>query len=78
LVVINLTDFAPSSAFDVTLVHTSAIGTHPDSPWTFPVMTNAAGEAQLVPFSYYQGVPEDASFSASSNGVNSAVVNVSC
>jgi hypothetical protein len=78
-VVINLTGFAPSQTYDVTLNHTSAFGTNPASPWTFSgVSTDAAGAAQVVAFSYYQGLPENASFSASANGISSEVVNVSC
>jgi hypothetical protein len=62
----------------VTLVHSSPVLTHSQSPWTFTVATNAAGVVQLVRFSYYQGLPEDASFTASAGGVTSAVTNVSC
>ena len=76
-VVIDLTNFGASQSYDVTLVYSSPVFTNP--PWTFSsVPTDAAGAAHYVAFSYYQGLPEDASFTASANGVTSDTVNVSC
>ena len=50
-----------------------------DSPWTFSnVPTDVAGAAHFVAFSYFQNLREDASFTASANGVSSDTVNVSC
>ena len=78
-VVIDLTNFGASQSYDVTLVHSSPAFPNPASPWTFGgVPTDAAGAAHFVAFSYYQGLPEDASFTASANGVNSDTINVSC
>ncbi len=78
-VVIDLTDFAPGQTFVVTLFHTSSFGVNPASPWIFPnVMTDATGAAELVPFTYYQGFPENASLSAESNGLSTGFVNISC
>ncbi len=78
-VVIDLTDFGASQSYDVTLVHSSPTLTNPASPWTFSnVPTDAAGTAHFVAFSYFQGLPEDASFTASANGISSDTVNVSC
>ena len=78
-VVIELTDFGPSQSYDVTLVHSSPTITNAASPWTFSnVPTDAAGAANFVAFSYFQNLPEDASFTASANGISSDTVNVSC
>jgi hypothetical protein len=76
---VNLTGFAASQTYDVTLVHSSTVFTNTDSPWTFSnVPVDAAGAAHFAPFTYFQGVPEDASFTASANGITSDPVNVSC
>jgi hypothetical protein len=78
-VVIDLTGFGPSQSYDVTLVHGSPTLTNPESPWTFgDVPTDASGTARFVAFTYFQGSPEDASFSASADGVSSDPVDVSC
>jgi hypothetical protein len=78
-VLIDLTGFEPSQSYDVALVHSSPILTNATSPWTFSnVPTDAAGAAHFVAFSHFQNLPEDASFTASVNGVGSDTVNVSC
>jgi hypothetical protein len=78
-VVIGLTHFGSSQSYDVTLVHSSPYLTNTDSPWTFSnVPTDAAGAAHFVAFIFFQGLPEDASFTASANGISSDTVNVSC
>jgi len=78
-VVIDLTGFGASQSYDVTLVHSSPSVTNPESPWTFgDVPTDGGGTARFVAFTYFQGLPEDASFSASADGVSSDPVDVSC
>ena len=76
--VVNLTGFVPGT-YTVTVFHTSSFGVNPASPWTFPgVTTDATGAAQVMPFTYYQGFPENAELRAEANGVSSPFVNVSC
>lgn len=75
---VTLTGGAPATAYSVALKHTSALGTNPQSPWTYQVTTDQSGAAHLTPFTYSSSGPEFASFWATVDGVDSPVEPVSC
>jgi hypothetical protein len=78
-VVVTLTNFTPSASVDVVLTHSSDIGVHPASPWSFlDVPTDAAGAASFTAFPHFQGPPENAVFTATGDGIPSDPADVSC